>query len=206
MIRLTRAVVAGLALLALASTARAQANDPLSGFAVDARLLTTSLPSTSGWAPVLPAGGVVPSRGFGGSIDAQRFLGPGRNRRLAVGISSLWAQGRSSDATTATTVTTRMMAAGPMLTANFGHRLGWSYFTAGAALAKVRSFASGDSDPSGAAMAYHYGFGGKWFLTDRLGLSLDLRFWALTPRSASSERVKASAATKVAFGGGVVFR
>ena len=92
---------------------------------------------------------------------------------------------------------------------NFGHALGWSHLSAGVGTAKVTStFVGGVVEPASWGTAIHYGFGGRWFLRDRLALSLDLRFWALTPRpaSASGARPSAPATTRFVLGAGVAFR
>lgn len=197
-----RVAVALALLLAVAAAAGAQVRDPLTGLVADVRVLTASLPSSGGWTPVLETGTLVPSRGFGGGADLHLFVGRGRYRRLGLGVTGVVAQGRTTDATHGATVTTRLFTAGPSVSANFGHRLGWSYLSAGPALAKVSSFDQGSRDSAGAGMAYHYGFGARWFLNDRVGVSLDLRFWALTPRGATGGRPNAPATTRVVFGVG----
>ena len=52
----------------------------------------------------------------------------------------------------------------------------------------------------------HYGGGARWFVASRLAVSLDLRFWALTPRPANDVRQRAAAATKVAVSAGIALR
>ena len=185
----------------------AQGREPIRGLAGDVRLVTSSVPSGTGWTPVVAAGGLVPSRGFGGAMDAQAYVGRGRHKRLGVGVAGVFVQGRTSGTAGGATITTRMAAVGPHITANFGHSLGWSYLGGGAAIAKVSSEVSGGaSDPGGAGLAFHYGGGARWFLTDRVGLSLDLRFWALTPRGATGTRPNAPATTNVAFGVGMTVK
>jgi len=186
--------------------AAAQVRDPIQGTVADLRLATSSVPSSSGWTPLLTTGSLVPSRGFGGGLDVQTFLGRGRYRRLGLGAASLAVQGRVTDAATATTVTTRMFSAGAQVSVNFGHRLGWSYLGGGVGAARVSSAVAGEPSAPRTGLAFHYGAGARWFLTDRLGVSMDLRFWALTPRRATVTRPNAAATTRVAFALGVAVR
>jgi hypothetical protein len=185
-----------------------QTRDPVGGLALDVRALTVSLPTTSGWTPaVLGAGSIVPGRGWGGEAGAHIVFGPGRYRRLGLGATGLWAQGQATGTAGAATVTTWLTAVAPHVSWNFGHRLGWSYVSGGAGLARIASaVAGGTPDPSGWGTAFHYGGGARWFVRDRLALSLDLRFWALTPRGAIDDRPNAPATTRVAVGAGVTLR
>ena len=199
-------VVVGCGLLP--ATASAQARDPVAGFVGDLRLLTVSLPTAQGWTPsTLTSGSLVPGRAFGGEVGAHLIFGPGRHRRLGLGASALVGQGRATGTDGAATVTTRMSLVAPHLAWNFGHRLGWSYMSVGAGGAKVSSEAAGGpADPSGWGTVFHYGAGARWFLTERIAVSLDLRFWALTPRDATADRPRAPARTQAAFGAGLSLR
>lgn len=213
-------VVGGLAwasclVAGISPAAWAQDREPLAGVVADVRVLTTSLPTSAGWTPsTLPTGTAVPGRGFGGELGAHVFFGPGRHRRLGVGGSGLFAQGRTSveepledGATETPVVTTRFTALAPHLSMNFGHRLGWSYLSLGLGRVKISSAAEGETaEPAGWGNAIHYGFGGRWFLRDRVAVSLDLRFWALTPRPETADRPRGPANTRVVLGGGIAFR
>jgi hypothetical protein len=189
------------------SQAPAQGREPLRGAVADLRLLTSSLPSGNGWTPVLPAGGLLPGRGFGVEGGGQVVIGPGRYRRLGVGATGLVAQGRATGTSPAPTVTTRFLTVAPHASMNFGHADGWSSVSIGAGLAKVTSSAAGTAAVPGEwGLVFHYGAGGRWFLAERVALSLDLRFWALTPRAATATRLRAPATTRIALGVGVSLR
>lgn len=193
--------------LAVAAPAAAQPREALGGWAIDLRGALTSLPATAGWVPVLTTGTLVPARGLGvdGGVDV--FLGPGRHRRLSLGARGTFVQGRTTTAATSQTVTTRFFAAAPHVAMNFGHRQGWSYLSLGAGQAEVTSNAPGaPDDPGGPGVVIHYGGGARWWVSRRLAVSMDLRFWALTPRAANAVRQRAAAATKVAFSAGVALR
>lgn len=186
----------------------AQGRDPVGGFVGDLRLLTVSLPTSAGWTPsTLTTGSLVPGRAFGGEVGGHLVFGPGRHRRLGLGVSGLFGQGQATGTDGAATVTTRLSTVAPHVSWNLGHRLGWSYLSGGVGLAKVSSEAAGDAgDPSGWGTVYHYGAGARWFLRERIAVSLDMHFWALTPRAATADRPRASATTHVAFGAGLSLR
>jgi hypothetical protein len=193
-------------LVLAAGPVAAQPPTPLGGIVADLRFLTATIPTASGWTPDLPVGSVVPGRGFGAELGVHTFVGRGRTRRVALGASALLVQGRTGTADSAT-VTTRMATIAPHAGIGFGHRDGWSYLSIGAGLASVRSRAPGvASPPAPWELAFHYGGGARWFLTRHIAMSLDLRFWALTPRSAAGSGADAPATTRIAFGAGLSFR
>lgn len=195
--------MAGLAV----SPAAAQSQEALGGPVVDLRAVSATLPTTTGWTPVsLATGSLVPSRGLGLDGGIHLFVGPGTHRRLALGASGLVVEGRAAGVD-APTVATRMLAAAPHAALNFGHRDGWSYLSAGVGAASVRSRAGAVADGSPVwGLAFHYGGGARWFVRRHLAVSLDLRFWALTPRAATAARPAAAATTRFALGAGVSFR
>ena len=137
------------------------------------------------------------------------FVGPGRHRRLGFGATALIAQGRATGLAPAPAVTTRLFAAAPHVSMNFGHALGWSHLSLGIGRAKVSSTYVGAVPvpaPAPWGTVIHYGFGGRWFVREHVAVSLDLRFWALTPRPASLTRPGAPATTRFVLGAGVAVR
>jgi hypothetical protein len=71
---------------------------------------------------------------------------------------------------------------------NFGHRLGWSYVSAGYGAAQVDSDAAaiGDSPPananSGWVPSVNFGGGARWFIREHFGLGFDARWHRLPAR------------------------
>ncbi|MEP7116281.1 MAG: hypothetical protein ABI880_01785, partial [Acidobacteriota bacterium] len=57
--------------------AEAQVQEPLRGWVGDLRLVSTTLPASTGWTPTLGSDALVPGRGFGVDGGAHVFLGPG---------------------------------------------------------------------------------------------------------------------------------
>jgi hypothetical protein len=194
----------------MASTvATAQARDPIGGLVADIHGLTVTLPTSQGWTPTaISTSPLVPGRGFGGELGAHVVFGPGRYTRFGLGATGLFAQGRASGgAAEAVRVTTRLSTIAPHVSANFGHRLGWSYLSGGAGVARVSSEADGGApDPTGWGTVFHYGGGARWFIRERIGVSFDLRFWALAARDAAGDRPRASGNTRIAFAAGVSLR
>lgn len=191
----------------VAAAATAQPREALGGLVGDLRLASTTLPTGLGWTPPVAAtGALVPGRGIGAEGGVFVFAGPGRFRRLSFGATGFVAEGRATGVD-APTMATRMFAAAPHAALNFGHRDGWSYLSIGAGAAKVRATEAGVEDqPASWGLAFHYGGGARWFVREHLAVSLDLRFWALTPRPATTARPSAAATTRIAIGVGVSFR
>jgi hypothetical protein len=189
------------------ASAAAQPREALGGPVGDLRLISTTLPTGLGWTPpVAAAGALVASRGVGAEGGVFLFAGPGRFRRMSFGATGFLAEGRATGVD-APTMATRMFAAASHAALNFGHRDGWSYLSVGAGTVKVRATEDGVEDqPASWGLAFHYGGGARWFVRERLAVSLDLRFWALSPRPATTVRPGAAATTRIAIGAGVSFR
>lgn len=189
------------------TSAAAQPREALGGVVADVRVVSTTLPTGLGWTPpVAAAGALVPGRGVGAEGGVFLFAGPGRFRRLSFGATGFLAEGRATGVD-APTIATRMVATAPHAAVNFGHRDGWSYVSAGIGTARVGATEEDvDDQPATWGLAFHYGGGARWFVRERLAVSLDLRFWALTPRPATPTRPSAAATTRVALGVGVSFR
>ncbi len=200
-------VWAALAVGLSGASSAAQPREALSGAVADLRVVSTTLPTGLGWTPpVAAAGALVPGRGVGAEGGVFVFAGPGRFRRLSFGATGFVAEGRATGVD-APTMATRMLAAAPHAALNFGHRDGWSYLSIGAGMAKVRATQDGAEDqPASSGLAFHYGGGARWFVREHLAVSLDLRFWALTPRPATTARPRAAATTRIAIGAGLSFR
>ena len=77
----------------------------------------------------------------------------------------------------------------PQLSINFGHRLGWSYLSAGYGRSKVASSSAafGTAPAQTVAEAWNsainFGGGARWFMKPHLGASFDVRFTKLGSRA-----------------------
>jgi opacity protein-like surface antigen len=98
-------------------------------------------------------------------------------------------------------VTARATTLAPQLSINFGHRLGWSYLSAGYGGAKVRSEAVAVGTrpaalaDSGWMGAINFGGGARWFLTEHLGVGFEARWHRLSAREATGTTLSAPRAT-----------
>lgn len=195
-----RVILVGLA-LAVASPAAAQRNEQLPRFAVDLHAATVGLPQAEGWVPEVTPDTVLPGRALGVSAGATFYpfrlgvitfgLGASITIGKGTGDSLAITSGSGPTATTRTTpvVHTSVTNLAPQLSINFGHKLGWSYLSAGFGRSKVASRADA-VDASGALElpdswnpAINFGGGAKWFMKPHLGASFDVRFVKLSSRS-----------------------
>jgi len=184
-----------------ATPAVAQTREPLPKFAVDVHAATVGLPQAEGWVPVVSADTPLPGRAWGVGGGATVYPIRLGIVTFGVGASLMTAKGKGeslsiisgSGATATTRVTpvvhTGVMSLTPQLSINFGHKLGWSYLSAGLGRSKIssRADAAGASPaivvPDSWNPAINFGGGAKWFMKPRLGASFDVRFVKLSSRS-----------------------
>ncbi|MCC7031762.1 MAG: hypothetical protein IT179_02900 [Acidobacteria bacterium] len=202
-------------LLALLLTAgalpvAAQPKDPIGRFVVDLRGVVVGLPTAAGWTPSLPAAAVVPSRGFGFEGGAHAHVRKLGAATLGVGATYSWARGTvSPEPDSLPEVRTRATLFSPQLSLNFGHRLGWSYLSAGYGAVKVVGDSVALADlpaavaDSGWSGAITLGGGARWFLSDHLGVGFDARWHRLSPRDATATTPAAARATMFRLAVGV---
>ncbi|MFA5911516.1 MAG: hypothetical protein WC815_22290 [Vicinamibacterales bacterium] len=197
------AAMVALALLAAAPVS-AQTSERLPWFAVDLHGAWVGLPTAEGWVPPLSATTPLPGRGWGLAGGATVYplkLGVatfGLGVSLATGkgssdpLTSTTGSGSTEKTTqTTTSVTTQITSVLPQLSINFGHKLGWSYLSAGYGRTKVAS--SSEAFGSLAAItvpeawnaALNFGGGARWFMKPHLGASFDVRFTKLSSRGAT---------------------
>ena len=166
--------------------AEAQTTSPPGPWVLDARAVTSAVPTDTTFYPTLTSS-VVPSRGFGGDFGGHVYLfsiGPARVglggsvmfvRATATGPASTQ-EGSAPANGQQLTLTMRVIA--PQISFNFGSRDGWSYLSAGLGTGSVdthaRESSPGDSD-SGQLRAVNFGGGARWFIKPRVAFSVDLR-------------------------------
>ena len=158
----------------------------------------------------------LPTRGLGFVAGAHIY--PVRTRRITfgLGVEMLRTRARRTrEPTTAggqagPTVETHLSAFSPQLSFNFGHRDGWSYISGGlgsATLATEAPLTTGvvEAGASG-RKTINYGGGARWFVKQHLAVSLDLRFYAVSPLVGTTEARGYPRMTVMVFSGGVAFR
>jgi hypothetical protein len=157
-----------------ASAAHAQTLNPgpPGPFVFDLRGATSGVPGGAAFFPSVPAGALVPTRGFGGSIGGHVYtlsVGPAR---VGLGVEVMAVRGTTSDARST------LVTVAPQLSANFGTADGWSYLSAGVGAARVRL---DPGDGSDIVRSVNVGGGARWFLGPRLGIGFDVRMHRLAP-------------------------
>ncbi|MDO8679478.1 MAG: hypothetical protein Q7R30_13055 [Acidobacteriota bacterium] len=193
-----------LALLVGAPAAAQAPKEPLPRFAIDLHAGKVGLPTAEGWVPVVSADTPLPGRAWGLSGGANIYLLKvgvmtfGLGAQLATGSGSgelptlRSAPGTTPAAPTLPIVTTKVVSLLPQLSMNFGHKLGWSYLSAGYGRTKVSSSKSavgaipGEVVPESWNPALNFGGGAKWFMKPHLGASFDVRFTKLSSRAATA--------------------
>lgn len=192
-----------LALLA-AVPAAAQTLERLPWFAVDLHGALVGLPTAEGWVPTVPEVTPLPGRAWGVAGGATVY--PLKLGVMTLGLGVSMHTGKStSDALTSTTttgttettvpttttVTTQITSLLPQVSINFGHKLGWSYLSAGYGRSKVVSSAEAfgtqpaEAVPEAWNGAINFGGGARWFMKPHLGAGFDVRFTKLGSRAAT---------------------
>jgi hypothetical protein len=192
-----------LALLVGAPAAAQAPKEPLPRFAIDLHGALVGLPTAEGWIPIVSADTPVPGRAWGLSGGANIYLLKlgvmtfGVGAQLATGSSSSElptlpsAPGTTPAAPILPIVTTKVVSLLPQLSMNFGHKLGWSYLSAGYGRTRVSSNTSAVGAVQGTVLpetwnpALNFGGGAKWFMKPHFGASFDVRFTKLSSRGAT---------------------
>jgi opacity protein-like surface antigen len=187
-----------------AMPASAQSGERLPWFAIDVHAGTVGLPQAEGWVPVVSAETELPGRAWGAIVGGTVYPFRLGLVTFGVGASLTTARGKSESLTiesgsgsTATTTTTPIVRTGitnlaPQLSINFGHKLGWSYLSAGIGRSKVTSSADAVGSTPGIVVpdswnsALNFGGGARWFMKKHLGAGFDVRFVKLGSRSATA--------------------
>jgi hypothetical protein len=186
-----------LTLLVFPSNARAQQDDPVGPFVVDARV---AFPNFSSSEAIATSYGVrsdqLPERTFGLDVGAHVYPLRGRRITLGVGATLMRASAKKEPAEGAAatdfTVESRISALTPQVSLNFGNTRGWSYVSAGYGLTKRTTGNAATTLPDGSNVAtLSYGGGARWFLKAHMAFSFDLRFYRL-PDTVADENGPAS--------------
>jgi opacity protein-like surface antigen len=209
----------------MAAPAIAQTKEPLPRFAFDLHAASVGLPTAEGWIPVPVLGDTpLPGRGWGvaGGVTAY----PLKLGVMTIGIGAALSSGKGkgealsittgSGANAVTVVTpvfhTQVLNLVPHLSINFGHKLGWSYLSAGVGRTRVSASAGVTSTlpqvilPDTWNQALNFGGGARWFMKPRLGAGFDVRFIKLGSRGASADIPSARRTQMITFSAGISFQ
>ena len=180
-----RALVVTSVLLA-AGPAIAQTKEPLPTFAIDLHGASVGLPNADGWIPAPGADIEIPGRGWG--VSGAATLYPFRLGIITFGVGAALATGTGSSEV----IRTSVVHLTPQLSINFGHKLGWSYLSAGLGRTRINSTADAVGTvppavvPASWNQALNFGGGARWFMRPRLGAGFDVRFVKLGSRGATA--------------------
>jgi len=177
-----------------ASVAHAQDDRrPIGKFAFDLRGFYSGLgqdPITAANLGVDPA--TLPTRALGGVAGLQIYLLRKSNIAFGVGAEGVLARGHAlqkpaKDADPADPIplplTQRFRGFSPQITLNFGHRQGWSYLSAGMGPLAFSTYQGpiAPVDPPPVKNTINMGAGARWFNTEHLAFSFDMRFYLTRP-------------------------
>ena len=157
----------------------------------------------------------LPTRGLGLVGGAHLYLLRTRALTFGVGAEIMRSRGARTrppaeeGGQEGPSVETRLSAFSPQLSFNFGHRNGWSYISGGLGSATLVSevLVEGATEAdSPTSRTINYGGGARWFTSKHLAVSLDLRFYAVSPRTATATTSGYPRMTVMVFSGGIAFR
>ena len=214
----SRALGALLFVLMAGSAAAQTGAEPIPRFAADVRVAIPRFKEDPAIATTLTVTtDDLPTRGLGFIVGAQFY--PLRTRYITFGIGAEMLRSRARETREPTveggaagpTVETRLTAFSPQLSFNFGHRDGWSYISGGlgtATLASETPLTTGDIAEAGSSRrkTINYGGGARWFAKRHIAVSLDLRFYAVSPLVGTTDAPGYPRMTVMVFSGGVAFR
>ena len=209
-------VLAVVVLLSAPAAAQQPQKDPLPILAADVHGLFARHKTEPSVATGLAvAAGNVPTHSFGLVGGAHVYILRGRRISLGVGGSILTAGGSNSIETTATdgTVTKspvvrrHFRSINPEVSLNFGHRNGWSYISGGFG-GQSKMYLEREDAPASAApqrSTLTYGAGARWFTSDHLAFSVEVRWYSIAeqPASAATKIVLEPRTTLMVLSGGI---
>jgi hypothetical protein len=133
----------------------------------------------------------LPTLALAPVIGVQTY--PLRTGGFALGIGGEFITGhvtnQPTDATTGKAVGTaierQFSSASVQVSFNFGHRLGWSYLSAGMGPVTFDTYLTGTKPDGLHPATLNYGGGGRWFSSKHVAFSIDLRLYATKPAPAT---------------------
>jgi hypothetical protein len=204
------------------SSATAQQRERLPWLAIDLHAASVGLPTAEGWIPVPVVGDTpLPGRGWGAGAGATVY--PLRLGIFTFGVGASVSTGKGkgealtittgSGSTAATIVTpvmrTNVLNVTPQVSINFGHKLGWSYLSAGVGTTRINASSDATSTlpqvvfPETWNQALNFGGGARWFMKPRFGAGFDVRFVKLGSRGPSGNIPAARRTQMITFSAGI---
>ena len=206
--------------LAAAAPASAQPKEPLPVFAADLRGIFARHkvePDIAKGLAVETAN--LPTRSFG--LVGGGHVYPIRGAKVALGVGGTLLRGGGSKAietkdaageVTATSPNVRrhFLSMAPEISINFGHRNGWSYVSGGF-FGRSKLYVDREDHPATGApwrQTLTYGAGARWFATDHLAFSVDIRWYSVAEQlpSATTAVVFEPRTTLMVLSGGIALK
>ena len=178
-----------LAWVMAAGVASAQLDEPIGRFAVDVRLTLPhfkQLPELGVWYGVdeqdLPT--------WGKGVEAGAHFYPLAWRWITFGVGGSVQISRAHSGlteldgyVTGHVVDARFTSVAPHVSLNFGKNDGWSYLSGGLGWSWITITTRAEPiDTTTRRQTIHYGGGGRWYFSDHLGVTIDLRFHKVSPQ------------------------
>ena len=202
-----------IALHLAAAPAAAQDPGPIGPFVIDVRGSLVNV----GQDPDLAANrglgpGQLPAWGLGLDVGGHVYLFSLGVVTFGVGASALFTgpsrtPGMDDLDAGGPTVTTRFTAFSPQLSFNFGDGDGWSYLSGGVGTSRLTVSSEQLTVPEQRrAGTLNYGGGARWFVRPGVALSLDLRFYAISPLAQTATEPGSPRMTLLGLNMGVSFK
>ena len=201
-------------LLATSVPTRAQPpEEPVGGYVFDVRgtfipfVRNPDLAENRGLPPL-----DTPGRGFGYDVGGHVYVF--RLRQITFGMGASYHASRADQGPgelsvdpDGATLRKRFSALSSQLSFNFGSRNGWSYLSGGLGSSRLSFFPLNAEEPAQrSANTLNYGGGIRWFLNDRVGFTVDLRFYAISPLQEIEDAPGSPRMTQITVNVGASFR
>ena len=154
---------------------------------------------------------MTPRIGLGFEVGAHAYLYRWRVITIGAGGTvhkSLGTKGatQAESQSKAPAIGAKFFAISPQLSLNFGTRDGWSYLSGGLGSSALDLYPAGTAYNTRYTRTLNYGGGARWFTSDHIAFTLDLRFYALTPLPRTNLQPSSPRMTLAVFNVGASFR
>jgi hypothetical protein len=200
--------------LPVADAAAQPTTGPIPRFVVDARGSLARFKQDTAVASALQVDSTnLPTFGLGVTVGGHVHVL--RAKKITIGLGAEMVLARDSSmvnveegAAEGPTVTTKLSGFAPQISFNFGRDEGWSYISGGLGTARMtteRSDVTVTGTPSRTQML-NYGGGARFFNRPHLAFTFDIRFYAISPRDATTTVPAYPRAKFMVLSAGVAFK
>lgn len=196
------------------SVAYAQPAEPIGPFAADVRLTWARFKEDPSIAsPLGVSAANLPTRGLGLVLGAHWY--PIRRSGVTLGIGGEFIRARdqrtrepaTEGGEEGPTVQTRFSSLSPQVSLNFGRKNGWSYISGGIGSSAFTAERVDQPLAKGSrSKTTNYGGGARWFTKKHLAVSVDLRFYSVSPQPEATGRPPFPKVKMMVVSGGIALR